>query len=496
MKKKMMYTFVLLVVFAVSSFGHNLPWEGDQWGWIQNPSNDHWYTFTRRPAGFSAANQLELQQSAELMGGYLVKIDDTSENVWVSQNLLGHTAQDTHYLTIGARKESGVWRWIVDGSLVDWEPEWMENPFEDPNISACTIYPDGRWMAIGISTVCMGIVEREYPPETPTPIIVATPTYTPNPKLTINTITSLECGVLGVEYDLQQVVTSGKSMSFELKTSNVGVELDGSLISYIPPANFTGSVRIRFTVYGEDGQYKVGMLRIVVGENSETPTVVPSTPTPTSIPISTPTPIPTISLNLPPVVKVYPITVLDSPQVITVMASDPENDHLTITFDQKVELVASSKISNQYVWDVYLNTTTSIEVTDGNNRVSTIVTVLSNSATVTTILNISAEVELPKVEEFEVCDDLLGGIVDINDVDSPLTKALFFRWNSKFNTIFVRINNGIEKILYHSEDGTNVFWWRKGSIQGEFENGPETNIYSFRVGEWIKHVNYSVRGSL
>ncbi len=133
--------------------------------WVQNPDNFHWYRLTDTLTWEEAQNQ------AVQWGGYLATIDDTDENAWVHENIVGSKGANC-FIGGNDLAAEGTWVWVenganfwngqstgnvVSGMYANWNNGEPNN--SNGNEDICEIRTDGLWNDSNTGTTRPGVVE-------------------------------------------------------------------------------------------------------------------------------------------------------------------------------------------------------------------------------------------------------------------------------------------------------------------------------------------------
>ncbi|XP_063406268.1 perlucin-like protein [Mytilus trossulus] len=100
--------------------------------WVKH--NGHCYFYSTESSDWFTA-----ERRCREIGGYIVKVDDTSENTWITDN---KPNKNVHYWIGLTDLKEGDWRWTFDQSLATYKP-WLSGYGAKGTAYNCVAYSHG-----------------------------------------------------------------------------------------------------------------------------------------------------------------------------------------------------------------------------------------------------------------------------------------------------------------------------------------------------------------
>ncbi|VDI74245.1 Hypothetical predicted protein [Mytilus galloprovincialis] len=109
----------------------------------------------------------DAERKCREIGGYLAKIDDSSENSWIQQQLNNASIKNYHWLG-STDVVNGDWRWIYDQTQLSYKNFGSGRPFPTSNanshLSNCIemSYSNGNWYDYSCSNTLPYVCESNF----------------------------------------------------------------------------------------------------------------------------------------------------------------------------------------------------------------------------------------------------------------------------------------------------------------------------------------------
>ncbi|XP_052098844.1 perlucin-like protein [Mytilus californianus] len=117
--------------------------------------------------GDDSVRWTDAERKCREIGGYLVKIDDSSENSWIKQQI-SKSSKKTYYWMGSTDVVNGDWRWIYDQTQLSYKNFYSGRPFPTSNSNSYTFncimmhYGNGLWYDYQCNYVTPYVCESNF----------------------------------------------------------------------------------------------------------------------------------------------------------------------------------------------------------------------------------------------------------------------------------------------------------------------------------------------